>query len=68
MCHEIVEVRTAFLIEYHNLTIQNGALPLESAQDLLKKRINLTELVPFARHQPGLLAIDIQGPAKAVVL
>jgi hypothetical protein len=68
MCHEIVEVRAAFLIQHNDLAIKNGALSLQAAQDLLKKRIKLTELLPLARHQPRLLAVNIQDPAKAIVL
>jgi hypothetical protein len=68
MCHEIVEVRTAFLIQHYNLAIQDRTLSLETAQDLLKQRFKLTELVPLTRHQPGLVTVDIQDPAKAVVL
>ena len=68
MCHEIVEVRTSLFIQHHNLAIQDHTLPFQAAQDLLKKRFKLTKLLPLARYQPGLLAIDIQDPAEAVVL
>jgi len=67
MCHEVKEVRTSLLIQHHGLAIQDDALSLQAAQNLLEKRIELTELLPPARHQPGLLAIDIQDPAKAIV-
>ena len=67
MCHEIVEIRASLFIQHHDFAIQNDALSLQAAQNLLKKRIKLTELLPLARYQPGLLAIDIQDPAKAVV-
>jgi hypothetical protein len=68
MCHEIEEVRAAFLIQHHNLAIQDRTLPFQTTQDLLKKGFELMKLLSLARHQPGLLAVDIQDPAKAVVL
>jgi hypothetical protein len=66
VCHQIEEVRAA--IQHYDLAIQDRPLPFQTAKHLLKKRFKLTELLPLARHQPGLLAIDIQDPAKAVVL
>jgi hypothetical protein len=34
MSHEIVEVRAAFLIQHHNLAIQDRTLPFQAAQNL----------------------------------
>ena len=68
MCHEIKEVRAAFGVQHDHPPTQNGALSFQAAQNLLKKRIKLTELFALARHQPRLLAVGIQDSAKAVVL
>ena len=66
--HEVIEVRASFGVQYDNLAIQNGTVSLQAAQNLLKKRVKLTELLSLARHQPCLLAVDIKDPAKAVML
>ena len=58
----------AFLIQLHNLAIQDGTLALQTAQHLLQQPIKMTELLPLARQQPGVLEVDIQHAAKAVVL
>ena len=50
MCHQIVEVRAAFLVQHHNLAIQDRTLPFQTTQDLLKQQIKLTELLPLARQ------------------
>jgi len=68
VCHEIVEVRAAFLIQHYDLAVQDHTLPFQTPQDLIKKRIKLMELLSLARHQPGVVAVDIQDPAKAVVV
>jgi hypothetical protein len=52
-------VRTSFLIQHHNLAIQDHALALEAAQHLLEKRIKLTELLPLARYQPRLVTVNL---------
>ncbi|HEX8894663.1 MAG TPA: hypothetical protein VF783_15140 [Terriglobales bacterium] len=66
--HELVEVRAAVGVQYHTLTIQNGALSFQTAQGLLEQRIKLMEFLPLARHQLRLVAVDVQHAAKAVVL
>jgi len=68
VCHQIVEVRTSFLIQHHNLAIQDCLLPFQTAQNLLKERIKVMELLSLARYQSLLVAVNIQDPAKAVVL
>ena len=65
---ELVEVRAAVGVQYHTLTIQNGALSFQTAQGLLEQRIKLMESLPLARHQLRLVAVDVQHAAKAVVL
>ena len=66
--HELVEVRAAVGVQYHTLTIQNGALSFQTAQGLLEQRIKLMEFLPLARQQLRLAAVDVQHAAKAVVL
>ena len=66
--HELVEVRAAVGVQYHTLTIQNGALSFQTAQGLLEQRIKLMEFLSLARHQLRLVAVDVQHAAKAVVL
>jgi hypothetical protein len=52
----------------HSTTPECAGFKFQAAQNLLKKRIKLTELLPLTRYQPGLLAVDVQDSAKAVVV
>jgi hypothetical protein len=68
MCHQIEEVRAAFLIQHNDLAIQDRTLPFQVAQDLLQQRFKLTELLPLRDTSHACSRVDIQDPAKAVVL
>ena len=65
--HEVGEVRASLLIQHPDLGIQDRPLPVQTTQNLLKKRVKPTELLSLARHQPCLLAVNIQDPATVML-